>query len=78
MDESNDYEEGEWFLDSACSNHMSGKRDCFLDFDDNYKDSVKLGDNSRMAVKGKDNVRLQMDRKLHIITRNILYSEVKK
>ena len=68
LDESDDYEEGERFLDSTCSNHMIAKKDCFLDFDDNYKDSVKLGDNLRMIVKGNSNVRLQMDGKLHIIT----------
>lgn len=31
------------------------------DFDGNYKDSVKLGDDSWMVVIGKDNIGLQVN-----------------
>ncbi|KHN25123.1 Retrovirus-related Pol polyprotein from transposon TNT 1-94, partial [Glycine soja] len=49
-------EEVVWFLDSGRSNHMCGKKEYFSDLDENYKDSVKLGNNSSMAVTGKGNV----------------------
>jgi RNase H-fold protein (predicted Holliday junction resolvase) len=41
-----------WFLDSGCSNHMCGKKDYFLDLNDKFRDSVKLGNNASMAVMG--------------------------
>ncbi|KAI9192839.1 hypothetical protein LWI28_028346 [Acer negundo] len=47
-----------WFLDSGCSNHMCGKRELFLDFEGNFREKVKLGDNSSMDVVGKGNVRM--------------------
>ncbi|PNX98657.1 gag-pol polyprotein, partial [Trifolium pratense] len=47
-----------WFLDSGCSNHMVGNKDWLFDYDDIFKDSVKLGDDSKMAVIGKGNLKL--------------------
>ena len=48
-----------WFLDSGCSNHMCGKKELFTNLDESFRQSVKLGNNSNMAVKGKGNVRFQ-------------------
>ncbi|PNX56727.1 retrovirus-related Pol polyprotein from transposon TNT 1-94, partial [Trifolium pratense] len=45
-----------WFLDSGCSNHMVGNKEWLFDYDDSFKDSVKLGDDSKMAVIGKGNL----------------------
>ncbi|MCH93143.1 hypothetical protein A2U01_0014091, partial [Trifolium medium] len=42
----------------GCSNHMAGNREWFYDFDENYRDSVKLGDDLRMNVTGKGNIKL--------------------
>ncbi|GAU26945.1 hypothetical protein TSUD_06170, partial [Trifolium subterraneum] len=42
-----------WFLDSGCSNHMIGNKEWLFDYDDTFKDSVKLGDDSKMAVMGQ-------------------------
>ena len=39
-----------WFLDSGCSNHMVGRKDWLFNFDDSFRDFVKLGDNSKMPV----------------------------
>ncbi|PNY01730.1 copia-type polyprotein, partial [Trifolium pratense] len=57
-----------WFLDSGCSYHMAGNKDWFYDFDENYRDSVKLGDDSRMNVMGKGNVKLSINGRVHILT----------
>lgn len=45
-----------WFLDSGCSNHMCGKKELFSRLDESFSTSVKLGDNSSMAVIGKGNI----------------------
>ncbi|KHN26788.1 Retrovirus-related Pol polyprotein from transposon TNT 1-94, partial [Glycine soja] len=45
-----------WFLDSGCSNHMVGRKDWLFNFDDSFRDFVKLGDNSKMPVMGKGNL----------------------
>ncbi|CAJ2653193.1 unnamed protein product [Trifolium pratense] len=69
MAKTNDDEFGEnWFLDSGCSNHMSSNKDWFYDFDENYRDSVKLGDDSRMNVMGKGNVKLSINGRVHVFT----------
>jgi len=57
-----------WFLDSSCSNHMCGKKEIFSDLDEEFYESVKLGNNSTMTVKGKGNVRLQVNGNFQIIT----------
>lgn len=57
-----------WFLDSGCSNHMCGKRQCFSDFDGTYRHSVKLGNNTRMEVMGKGNIWLKLEGATQVIT----------
>jgi hypothetical protein len=57
-----------WYLDSGCSNHMIGTKEWMHDFDDSFKESVKLGNDSKMAVMGKGNVKLNIGGKVHVIT----------
>lgn len=45
-----------WFVDSGCSNHMSGKRENFVKLDETYKLKVRLGDNNSIQVEGKGTV----------------------
>jgi Pol polyprotein len=44
---------GVWFLDSGCSNHMSGEKSLFKKLDETQKGEVRLGDNKQMQVEGK-------------------------
>ena len=36
-----------WFLDSGCSNHMSGNKDWFIEIDEQFRHSVKLGNGAK-------------------------------
>ncbi|KAG6467925.1 hypothetical protein ZIOFF_072490 [Zingiber officinale] len=49
-----------WFLDSGCSNHMCAHKEWFSDLDEEFRTSVKLGNNSTMTVMGKGNIMLQI------------------
>lgn len=69
--------EGTWFFDLGCSNHMCEKNEYFSDFDGIFRDSVKLGDNSSMIVLGKDNIRLQVNEFIQIITGVFYVPELK-
>ena len=72
-DECDDEKSAEiWFLDSGCSNHMTGNKQWFTDIDEQYQQSVKLGDNSKMAVVGKGNIRLHVNGITQVIT-NVYY-----
>ncbi|PNX68566.1 serine carboxypeptidase, partial [Trifolium pratense] len=42
-----------WYLDSGCNNHMVGNKDWLFEFDESFRESVKLGNDSKMAVMGK-------------------------
>lgn len=57
---SNEEEKGVWFLDSGCSNHMTGDNSWFFELDKGYKHFVHLGNSSRMAVQGKGKVRFEV------------------
>ena len=69
--------ESVWFLDSGCSNHMCGSRSFFSNFDGNFRQSVKLGDNSKMMVMGKGNIRLQVGGMTQVITEVYFAPELK-
>lgn len=61
-----------WFLDSGCSNHMSGDKELFVSMDEKFKHSVKLGNNKRMEVIGKGNVKLVLNGATYVI-REVYY-----
>jgi hypothetical protein len=57
-----------WYIDSGCSNHVVGNKEWFFDFDDKFRESVKLGNDSKMAVMGRGNVKLCINGSIHVIT----------
>ena len=57
-----------WLLDSGCSNHMCGNKLWFSDLDEEFRQSVKLGNNSKMTVLGKGNIRMQVAGVTQVIT----------
>ncbi|GKV38835.1 hypothetical protein SLEP1_g46700 [Rubroshorea leprosula] len=62
-----------WYLDTGCSNHMCGDKSTFLDLDESCQDKVKFGDNSTIAVKGKEKVTIRAkDNSIQTIS-NVLY-----
>ncbi|CAL8151030.1 unnamed protein product [Prunus armeniaca] len=42
-----------WYLDSGCSNHMTGKEDLLVDIDINVTAKVEMGTGQRVEVTGK-------------------------
>lgn len=63
-----DEEEHVWFLDSGCSNHMCGTKEWFVEFDNSFRQNVKLGDDRRLIVEGRGDFRLCIDGLTHVIT----------
>lgn len=61
-------EEHVWFLDSGCSNYMCGIKEWFVDFDETFRQNVKLGDDRRMMVEGRGNLRLQINGTIQLIS----------
>ena len=45
-----------WFIDSGCSNHMTGNISMFSMLDENVKPQVTLGIDSKVFVMGKRRV----------------------
>lgn len=67
-----------WFLDSGCSNHMYGYRGMFTNLDESFQHSVKLGNNSKMSVVGKGNVKLLLHGINHIVNEVYYVPKLKK
>ena len=67
-----------WFLDSGCSNHMCGRREIFIELDSNFRESVKLGNDSSLTVKGKGKVRMEVNGIVHVITGVYFVPDLKK
>ncbi|KAK2412543.1 hypothetical protein QL285_047724 [Trifolium repens] len=45
-----------WYLDSGCSNHMTGKKEAFINIDSSFGSKVKLGNGEHVEVKGKGSI----------------------
>lgn len=50
-----------WFLDSGCSNHMTGTKKWFSEMDKNFRHSMKLGNDARMVVQGKGSIKIRVN-----------------
>lgn len=42
-----------WFIDSGCSNHMTGDENIFVELDSATKTQVKMGNGALVQAKGK-------------------------
>uniref|UniRef100_A0A251VEZ8 Putative zinc finger, CCHC-type n=1 Tax=Helianthus annuus TaxID=4232 RepID=A0A251VEZ8_HELAN len=49
-----------WYLDSGCSNHMTGNKDLFVRMDDSLKKEVRTGDDKRLEVLGSGEVEIKI------------------
>ncbi|KAD5803068.1 hypothetical protein E3N88_14428 [Mikania micrantha] len=47
-----------WFIDTGCSNHMTGSRASFDDLDESFTLEVRLGNRKKLKVQGKGTVRI--------------------
>nr|GFA08034.1 putative zinc finger, CCHC-type [Tanacetum cinerariifolium] len=56
-----------WYLDSGCSNHMTGDRSKFQDLDESIKSQVRLGDNKYLHIKGKGTTKVSTGNQKHCI-----------
>ena len=45
-----------WFLDSGCSNHMTGNEELFSSLDKNVKLDLTLGNDNKVLVMGKGKI----------------------
>ena len=45
-----------WYLDSGASNHMTGSKEAFFELDDNVTGTLKFGDGSRVAIRGRSTI----------------------
>lgn len=57
-----------WFLDSGCSNHMTGDKQWFIYLDEAFRQVVKLGNNTKMEVMGKGSIKLKFNGVGQVIT----------
>ncbi|XP_074336751.1 uncharacterized protein LOC141673923 [Apium graveolens] len=50
-----------WYIDSCYSNHMTGNKNCYVNFDESVQREVKTGNNNRLVVKGCGDVPIQIN-----------------
>ena len=66
-----------WFLDSGCSNHMTGSKLWLISLDTEFRQLVKLGNNARMTVMGRGSVRMEVEGTIQVITQAYYIPELK-
>ncbi|XP_077230202.1 uncharacterized protein LOC143863425 [Tasmannia lanceolata] len=48
-----------WYLDSGCSNHMTGNKGMFVKLDESLQSEVQTGDDKRLSVMGSGDILVQ-------------------
>ncbi|KAC9138561.1 hypothetical protein E3N88_46304 [Mikania micrantha] len=63
-----------WFLDSGCSNHMTGAKESFTNLDSSFKLEVNLGDKKKLKVEGKGTVKIMMNGDRYKLLDDVYYA----
>ena len=66
-------EENTWYLHISASNHTCGKRSMFVELDESVSDNVSFGDESKIKVKGKGNILIQLKNGKHQFISNVYF-----
>ncbi|RDY14473.1 hypothetical protein CR513_00462, partial [Mucuna pruriens] len=62
-----------WYLDTGCSNHMTGNKGWFVNLDENIKRMVKFANNSIVTAKGMGKVLIQRRNGQQSLIKDVLY-----
>ena len=68
-----DKQEDFWFLDSGCSNHMTGNIAMFANLDENVKSEGTTGTDDMISVKGKGRVSIRAKNGEQMIVSDVYY-----
>ncbi|PKA46730.1 Retrovirus-related Pol polyprotein from transposon TNT 1-94 [Apostasia shenzhenica] len=67
------HEERVWFLDSGCSNHMTGNKSLFCNIDESIKLEVRLGDDKKVCIQGKGTIAVKEKSGTKRLIHNVYY-----
>ncbi|KAJ4728613.1 Retrovirus-related Pol polyprotein from transposon TNT 1-94 [Melia azedarach] len=71
--DNNEGQENTWYLDTGANNHICGKRSMFVELDESTNGNVSFGDDSKVVVKGKGNILIQLKDGRHQFIGNVYY-----
>lgn len=57
----------QWYLDSACSNHVTGDKSKFKDLDESFRSQVRLGDDVKLEIEGFGTAQINVGGKTKLI-----------
>ena len=63
----------QWYLDSGCSSHMSGRKDCFVNIKPSMKNMVKFANDNTLAAEGVGDVLIMRKDGNRSVISNVLY-----
>ncbi|WVY99219.1 hypothetical protein V8G54_031370 [Vigna mungo] len=76
--ESHAEQEMSWYLDTGCSNHMTGNRKWLLDLDTSIKSTIRFADNSTIQAEGVGKILIKCKDGKSIYMHNVLYVPMMK
>ena len=62
-----------WYVDTGCSNHMSGSKSSFSYLNENFHSTVSFGDYSTVKVMGKGYIKIKTKNGFVETISNVLY-----
>ena len=62
-----------WYVDTGCSNHMSGSKSSFSNLDESFHSTVSFGDFSTVKVMGKGDIKIKTKNVFVERISNVLY-----
>uniref|UniRef100_A0A5B7B4M6 Retrovirus-related Pol polyprotein from transposon TNT 1-94 n=1 Tax=Davidia involucrata TaxID=16924 RepID=A0A5B7B4M6_DAVIN len=67
-----------WYLDSGCSNHMTGDKSIFLDMDTSINSQVRMGNGALVCAKGKGTIGVETKKGTKLIQDVLLVPDLEQ
>lgn len=61
----------QWYLDSGCSSHMTGRKDWFVTINSPMKNKLKFTDDTNLVAKGVNGISIEIMDSKHSLIKNV-------
>ena len=62
-----------WYMDTGCSNHLTGNKKWLVDFDSEKRTKIRCADDKYLNAEGMGNVRVTLNNGKTALIQNVWY-----
>src|ERR1043165_5195550 len=62
-----------WYMDTGCSNHLTGNKQWMIDFDSRRRTKIRCADDKYLNAEGMENVKVKVKNGKNVLIKDVWY-----